>query len=156
MPGRLPSGPRRDSGFGLQQTEACAPRRIETPANWEALIPEGTRETSFSELCRCRVSIARQLMNRRPLAAGRARHQQHRHLMCWCASERLKEGDDARGPDHPLRPHLLKPSATDLSSHQQPQCDWAGEAMHMSVGGHVWLRRREAGFFADPAREALD
>lgn len=28
--------------------------------------------------------------------------------------------------------------------------------MHASVGGHVWLRRREAGFFADPAREALD
>lgn len=28
--------------------------------------------------------------------------------------------------------------------------------VYASVGGHVWLRRGESGFLADPAREALD
>lgn len=137
MPGLLPSGPRRDSGSGLRQTEACAPRRIETPANWEALIPEGKRETSFSELCRWPSQHCQ--ATHEPASAGSGQNPasaasspdvrvRKRERPGAIVMERLTEGDDARGPDHPLRPHLLKPSATDQSCHQQPQCDWAGEA----------------------------
>lgn len=69
--------------------------------------------------------------------------------------ERLMEYDDS-GHDHPcgrIHSNRRLPTNQVISSLSVIGLE---KPMHASVGDHVWLRRREAGFVADPAREALD
>lgn len=85
--------------------------------------------------------------------------------MCWYAGGNRRGGRLGRAVGRCERPWAPNIPAGPIYSNRRLPTDQdisnlsvigLKKPMHVSVGSHVWLRRGEAGFVTDTAREALD